>query len=186
MTCKQMGEMGRWAVPTASQQGQEWPLMTCKQMSGVGFPETGLTKPDFRSDITYNLTLWTCVLYYHPICYHLLTPNQSSQWETTHTSMLSWGHNETEKFPSPGGDVNSHFSLCKWCWNSHKITPTKRWEDLDMHVEDREGAQISCCITLFLNPLIQESLIELGAGLVASQAPGIHCLHLSTGLQDYT
>lgn len=105
MKCKQMSEMGRWAVPTASQQGQEWPLMTCKQMSGVGFPQTGLTKPDFRSNITYNLTLWTCVLYYHPICNHLLTPNQSSQWETTYTSTLSWGHNETEKLPSPGGDV---------------------------------------------------------------------------------
>lgn len=71
-------------------------------MSGADFTETGLTKPDFRSDITYNLTLWTCVLYYHPICYHLLTSYQFSQWETTYTWMLSWGYNETEKFPSPG------------------------------------------------------------------------------------
>lgn len=158
--------------------------MTCKQMSGVGFPETGLTKPDFRSDITYNLTLWTCVLYYHPICYHLLTSNQFSQWrDYIHINALM-GKQWNWKVPVTWWHY-SHFSLCKWCWNSHKITPQsigKTWACTWR--AERELRYLA--VLLFLIPLIQESLTELGAGLVDSQAPGTYCLHLSTGLQVYT
>ena len=146
-------------------------------MSKMLFRKTLLTNTDVRLDFLHSHFVDLCFMLPPYLLLSSVTIYQSSQWQTPSTAMLTGSPWNWKVFITWW--CFRYFSLCNWCCNNAKITP-KAFEKglyvcgickcsyLYMHVEDRGGAQVYCCIT----HLRQESLIEPGARLVTSMLQG--------------